>query len=112
MRRLFALLFGMVLGGAAMYVGFKYHVVRVGEKKFLFVPKQQAELKDAYVDIRNWDSKEWKKHPELIEALRRYGRADLVKLPEPDFNWMEELWKKWWKSHYQDSPPSSTDSLH
>jgi len=93
MRRLFALLFGMLLGGALVFTAFRYHLVRAGEKEFLLVPKQQADLADAYVDVRGWDAAEWQKHPKLAEALTRYGRADLVKRPVD--GWLQDLWRSW-----------------
>ncbi len=93
MSRLTAILLGMILGGAGVYVGFTYHVVRVGDKQFLFVPKLRAELKDVYVDVRQWDAAEWQKHPELAEALRRDGRADLV--PQPARGWLRDWWNSW-----------------
>ena len=91
MRRLFALLFGMLLGGALVFTAFRYYLVRAGEKEFLLVPKQQAELTDAYVDVRKWDAAEWQKHPKLAEALTRYGRPDLIKRPVD--GWLEDLWR-------------------
>ena len=92
MRRLIAIVFGMLLGGAIVFVAFKYHVVRAAEKEFLFVPKQQASLVDAYVDIRQWDATQWDKHPELVAALTRYGRPELVK--RLDDGWLQGFLRK------------------
>ncbi|TXT36720.1 MAG: Uncharacterized protein FD138_901 [Planctomycetota bacterium] len=68
MRRLFAMAFGMLLGAAAMFIAFKFHVVRTKDD-WVFVPKPSASLVDAYVDVREWDTGEW----------TMTGRADLVR---------------------------------
>lgn len=79
MRRLFALAFGVLLGAAAMFIAFKFHVVRTKDKDWVFVPKPAASLVDAYVDVREWDTAEWTKHPQLIKALVLTGHADLMR---------------------------------
>ena len=78
MRRLFALAFGILLGAAAMFVAFKFHVVRIKDD-WVFVPKPSASLVDAYVDVREWDTAEWTKHTQLVKALVLTGHADLVR---------------------------------
>jgi hypothetical protein len=78
MRRLFALAFGVLLGAAAMFIAFKFHVVRTKDD-WVFVPKPAASLVDAYVDVREWDTVEWTKHTQLVKALVLTGRADLVR---------------------------------
>ena len=78
MRRLFAMAFGVLLGAAAMFIAFKFHVVRTTDD-WVFVPKPSASLVDAYVDVREWDTAEWTKHTQLVKALVLTGRADLVR---------------------------------
>lgn len=78
MRRLFAMAFGVLLGAAAMFIAFKFHVVRTKDD-WVFVPKPSASLGDAYVDVREWDTAEWTKHSQLVKALVLTGRADLVR---------------------------------
>ena len=78
MRRLFAMAFGVLLGAAAMFMAFKFHVVRTKDD-WVFVPKPSASLVDAYVDVREWDTAEWTKHTQLVKALVLTGRADLVR---------------------------------
>ncbi|MCX7419230.1 MAG: hypothetical protein NT013_06795 [Planctomycetia bacterium] len=82
MRRLFAMVFGALLGAAAMFMAFKFHVIRTkddGIYGMVFIPKPSAALIDAYVDVREWTTAEWTKHPELVKALVLNGRADLVR---------------------------------
>ena len=78
MRRLFAMVFGALLGAAAMFMAFKFHVIRTKDD-WVFVPKPSAALVDAYVDVREWTTAEWTKHPQLVKALVLTGRADLVR---------------------------------
>ena len=70
--------FGVLLGAAAMFIAFKFHVVRTKDD-WVFVPKPSASLADAYVDVREWDTAEWTKHTQLVKALVLTGRADLVR---------------------------------
>jgi len=78
MRRLFAMAFGALLGAAAMFIAFKFHVVRTKDD-WVFVPKPPAMLVDVYVDVREWDTAEWTKHPQLVKALVLTGRSDLIR---------------------------------
>ena len=48
MRRLFAMVFGALLGAAAMFMAFKFHVIRIKDD-VVFVPKPSAALVDAYL---------------------------------------------------------------
>lgn len=77
MRRLFAVLFGMMVGGGLVYVAFEYHVVRT-EESFLLVSKQRANLSDAYVDIRDWKASDWKEHTQLAQNLTADGYGHLA----------------------------------
>lgn len=89
MRRLFALVFGALLGAAAMFIAFKFHVVRTKDD-WVFVPKPSASLVDAYSDVREWDTAEWTKHPQLVKALVLTGRADLVRKAVTK-RWMDKV---------------------
>jgi hypothetical protein len=77
MGRLVFLLGGILLGGVLMYVAFSYHLVVTAET-FYLVSKQQTELADAYVDIRDWGVNEWNEHPRLADAMIAAGHGDLV----------------------------------
>ena len=88
MRRLFAMAFGALLGAAAMFIAFKFHVLRTKDD-WVFVPKPSASLVDAYVDVREWDTAEWMKHPQLVKSLVLTGRADLVRRSVTN-RWMEK----------------------
>ena len=77
MRRLIAVLLGALIGGAAVFTAFYYHLVRT-DKTWLIVPKQRLEWHDAYVDIRGWSYRDWSKHRDLSTNLIAMGRGDLV----------------------------------
>ncbi len=53
MARLGSFLVGIAVGGAAVFTGLKYHVVRANDGVHL-VPKLQAQFDEAYVDIRKF----------------------------------------------------------
>ena len=95
MRRLFAMAFGMLLGAAAMFIAFKFHVVRIKDD-WVFVPKPSASLVDAYVDVREWDTAEWTKHAQLVKALVLTGRADLVR---------KSVTTRWMDKTFGEAPP-------
>ena len=77
MRRLMALMFGIVLGGGAVYTAFQYHVVR-NDQRYLLIPKEHADWREAYVDIRGWTHREWDGHPILAKNVTTAGHGDLV----------------------------------
>ncbi len=89
MRRLFALVFGAMLGAVAMFIAFKFHVLRTKDD-WVFVPKPSASLVDAYVDVREWGTTDWTKHPQLVKALVLTGRADLVRQAVTT-RWMDKV---------------------
>ena len=95
MRRLFAMVFGGMLGAAAMFIAFKFHTLRTTEDwwRLTFVPKPQAALVDAYVDVRTWNAAEWTKHPDLVKAMIKNGKGDLVR-ESVTSNFMENIFGK------------------
>lgn len=99
MRRLFAMAFGALLGAAAMFVAFKFHVVRTKDD-WVFVPKPTASLVDAYVDVREWDTAEWTKHTQLVKALVLTGRAEVMR---------KAVTNRWKEKVLGDKPPRNDD---
>ena len=99
MRRLFALAFGVLLGAAAMFIAFKFHVVRTKDD-WVFVPKPSASLVDAYVDVREWDTAEWTKHAQLIKALVLTGHSDLMR---------ESVTNRWKSKVFGEKPTRDDD---
>jgi hypothetical protein len=77
MRRLSTFIFGMVVGGLLIYVALNYHLIRANDGIHL-VPKVDAQLSAAYVDIRTFGPGDWAQHPEVAMAIFRADRGDLM----------------------------------
>jgi hypothetical protein len=103
MRRLFAMVFGALLGAAAMFMAFKFHVIRTKDD-WVFVPKPTAALVDAFVDVREWSTAEWAKHPQLVKALILTGRADLVR-KSVTARWKDKIFGEQSRSTEDDRQP-------
>ena len=69
MRRIGAILFGILVGGGLVLAAFQLHVVRAAEG-LVIVPKQQPALTDVYADIRDWSRDDWQQHPVLVQSSR------------------------------------------
>jgi hypothetical protein len=83
MRRLSTFIFGMVVGGLLIYVALNFHVVKARDGMHL-VPKVDAKLAEAYVDIRNFTPADWQQHPEVAMAIFRADRGDLLESAASD----------------------------
>jgi hypothetical protein len=68
---------GFLVGGAAVFTGLKYHVVRANDGVHL-VPKLQAQFDDAYVDIRQFTYEDWNKHRSLAVAMTQAEKGYLL----------------------------------
>lgn len=77
MRRILTWMIGMVVGGGVVFTAFQYHVVRT-DQRFLVVPKQQSDWREAYVDVRGWSIQEWGEHARLSQNLVAAGHGDIV----------------------------------
>lgn len=77
MRRLFAALLGMVVGGGLMFAAFQFHLVRTDKSVFI-VRRQRTDWHDAYADVRGWTHHEWSEHRELSSDMIAAGRGEHV----------------------------------
>ncbi|HEY2841536.1 MAG TPA: hypothetical protein VGJ26_20420 [Pirellulales bacterium] len=77
MRRLSTFLFGVVVGGALVFFGQRYHVVRTTSGVEL-IPKLSAGLVETYVDIRNFQTSDWEKHKSLHAAIVRAKKESIL----------------------------------
>ena len=68
---------GLACGAGVMYAAMMFHLVRSNDG-FHVIPKVAGQLKDTYVDIREFGFGDWKDHPELSAALVKADRADLM----------------------------------
>lgn len=71
------LIFGMLLGGALVYGGMHYHVVR-GQQGVFIVRKLESDLSALYTDIRDFTLQDWKSHPQLAAAIIQSNRSQLL----------------------------------
>jgi hypothetical protein len=77
MGRFSTLMFGMVLGGAAIYGAFSYHIIKA-DSGFTLVTKRSASLSETYVDIRSFTLADWAKHPELSADIVAAEKQQLL----------------------------------
>jgi hypothetical protein len=101
MRRVIAVLFGMALGGGAVFGAFHYHLIRTNEG-WLVVKRQKADWRDSYVDIRGWTYRDWPEHKALSHDLVAAGRGDLVARSMAD-----QLFRGIFDPFREHSPPGS-----
>lgn len=77
MRRFSSFVFGMVVGGALVIFGQRYHVVRT-LNGFEFVPKITAGVAETYVDVRGFQASDWEKHQALHKAIVRAKKETIL----------------------------------
>ena len=77
MGRFGSFLLGVVLGGAAVFGGLKYHIVYAKDGVH-FVPKIYANFDEIYVDIRDFDLSDWGEHKALAAALVKADKGHLL----------------------------------
>ncbi|QDT64364.1 hypothetical protein [Calycomorphotria hydatis] len=77
MKYLFLLFFGIALGVGGCYAAYNLHVVRTSDEH-ICLWKQSPELSIVYVDVREWNARDWADHPSLTKAMVDAGYGDLV----------------------------------
>ncbi|MEO1998860.1 MAG: hypothetical protein ABGZ17_26740 [Planctomycetaceae bacterium] len=69
---------GLIIGCAFTYITFQSHLIWTGDG-LMFIPKLPATpLNDSFADIRDWNSTDWRKHPQLHSAIENANRLDLT----------------------------------
>ena len=68
MPRMYAFFLGIGVGAIVLFGTSNYHIVRARDGLHC-VPKQRAQLAQAYVDARHFESDDWAAKPELAAAL-------------------------------------------
>ena len=77
MKKLISIIFWVLVGMALMYGMLSHHIVRT-EERWLLVPKDRIELRDTYVNMRGWTSKDLQEHPQVVRALVENNHKDVV----------------------------------
>jgi hypothetical protein len=78
MNRVGAFLLGLAIGVVLTFVGLRYHVVRANDT-FHVVPRQGGSMEDLYVDIREFDLKDWNQHRSLAIDLIAAKKEHLIR---------------------------------
>lgn len=68
MFRILSFPMGIAAGALLCYGATNYHLVRANDG-FHLVQKRQAQLAEAYVDVRTFGVGDWTKHPALAAAI-------------------------------------------
>ncbi|MGE0610598.1 MAG: hypothetical protein AB7O62_26145 [Pirellulales bacterium] len=72
-----ALVFGVLVGAAAVYGALNFHILQT-DAGVQFVRKSESNFKDTYVDTRQFGVGDWIDHPQLAEDLVRAGKQDIM----------------------------------
>jgi hypothetical protein len=78
MRRLVTFLLGMVTGGLLLFGALNYHILRADDG-FHLIPKTSTRLAATYVDIRKFTVADLTKHADIVEAIIRADKQELLK---------------------------------
>ena len=77
MTRIVYLVFGVLVGGAAVFGSLKYHFLRTADG-FAVVPKLESSFQDTYVDVRQFGVTDWVGHRALAAALVQAKRENII----------------------------------
>ena len=77
MGRITTFLFGVIIGGAAVFGSLKYHVVRAEDGVHL-VPKTSSSFEEIYVDVREFGPTDWTEHTDLAIAMVKADKEHLI----------------------------------
>lgn len=76
MKKLIGLVLTLALGAGLMFMAMNYHVVRANDGHH-FIPKAEAGLGQAYVDIREFTVADWKETSTLAQNIANSDDAVL-----------------------------------
>ena len=114
------LLTGAVFGGATVYTALNYHVIRTEDGVQLVSRAVRPPFRNTYVDLRDWQPRDWKNAPDVAEALVKGGHTDLLSPPLQNASeglGLPSPFTKATNSSYRnqdsggDAPPAQTSSL-
>ena len=77
MRKLLSVIFWILVGMGLMYWLLHHHIIKTKDG-WILVPKSQLELRETFVNISGWTSKDLKTHPQVATALVEHGHRDLI----------------------------------
>lgn len=68
---------GMLCGAFLLYIAMHYHIVRTNNGTSL-VPKVSNNLKDVYVDVRQYNLSDWQQHKPLAAAIMKSDQSEIL----------------------------------
>ena len=77
MQRLITFVMGMIAGALLCHGASNFHVVRADDG-FHVVRKVNAQLAEAYVDVRQFGVADWAAHPDLTAAVAQEKKQHLM----------------------------------
>ena len=78
MKYLMVFVLGAAIGAGGMFVGQGYHVLRTNEG-YELVRKVRPGFDLSYVDVREYQAKDWLDHPQLAQAVLEAKKGHLIK---------------------------------
>ena len=79
MPRMYAFFLGLGIGALVLFGMSNYHFIRA-RSGWYCVPKQRAQLSQAYVDKRHFDANEWAANPDLTAALTADNKQHVMEV--------------------------------
>ena len=77
MGRIYTFLVGVVIGFGLYHAAIHYHVVYATDGLHL-IAKRPPRFAEVYVDVRNFGLADWQKHPQLILAIEKAGKREIL----------------------------------
>ena len=82
MPRMYAFFLGIGVGAIVLFGASNYHIVRARDGLHC-VPKQRAQLSQAYVDTRNFGPNDWATNSDLAAALTADNKQQSWRRKQP-----------------------------
>ena len=78
MPRIHSFFMGAIVGAVSLYCAMTFHVVHADDGIHI-VPKVSNGLRDAYIDIRDFNTAQWNQHKHVALALINADKEELLK---------------------------------
>ena len=84
MPRMYAFFLGIGVGAIVLFGASNYHIVRARDGMYC-VPKQRAQLSQAYIDTRHFGPNNWAANPDLAAALTADNKQHVMEAESSGF---------------------------
>jgi hypothetical protein len=75
--KLYNFLLGVVVGFGLYHAASNFHLI-YAKDGLHFIRKSPPRLAEVYVDVRDFDTQQWLAHPELVVAIEKAGKRDIL----------------------------------